>query len=526
MKGRGAADVAINAGLAALYFAAGKLGLSLAFVHASATAVWPPTGIAVAAFLFLGPRVWPGVLIGAFLVNVTTAGSVVSSAGIAIGNTLEGLLAAYLVQRYANGRAAFERLQDVFRFAVLAALVSPVVSATIGVTSLCATGNAQWADFGPIWLTWWLGDAGGALIVAPFLIVWLNDPRRPLPDGRSAFELATFALALALTALVMFGGVSPFTGRAYPTTFLAYPVLVWAAFRFGPRIAATALLTLAAAAIWGTLRGFGPFGTLPPNEALVLLQSFMGVAAVMTLALAAAEVELRRADAEQIAERDEFIAVAAHELKTPITSLGLAVQHLRRETERDSTRADTQLRDSMVTIEQQSQRLGRLVTELLETVRLRAGRMVLDRAPTDMVQVVTKTVRDAQAATARHEIALVAPARLTVNVDSLRFEQVANNLLDNAIKFSPGGGRVEVNLSSPHRGTIRLAVRDHGVGIPPEARPHIFERFYQSEPSERRAGLGLGLYVSRKIVELHGGRIEAEFPEDGGTRIVVSIPAS
>src|SRR5438105_12404182 len=116
--------------LTGVYFVAGKLGLSLAFVHASATAVWPPTGIALAALLLFGPRVWPGVLIGAFLVNLTTAGSAVSSAGIAIGNTLEALLAAYLVNRYAAGRHAFEGLRDVLRFAILAALISPVVRAT------------------------------------------------------------------------------------------------------------------------------------------------------------------------------------------------------------------------------------------------------------------------------------------------------------------------------------------------------------------------------------------------------------
>ena len=526
MKGPRATYVTIVAALVAVYFAAGKLGLSLAFVHASATAVWPPTGIALAAFLFLGPRVWPGVLIGAFLVNVTTAGSVVSSAGIAIGNTLEGLLAAYLVARYANGRAAFERLRDVLRFAVLAALVSPVVSATIGVTSLSLTGYAQWVDFGPIWLTWWLGDAGGALIVAPLLIVWANEARRPLPNGRGSVELAMLAVALALTALVMFGGLSPLTGRAYPTTFLAFPVLVWAAFRFGPRIAATALVALAGAAIWGTLRGFGPFGTLPPNEALVLLQSFMAVAAVMTLALAAAEVELRRAEAEQISERDEFIAVAAHELKTPITSLRLAVQFLRRQAERGETPDRTRLHESLVTIESQSQRLGRLVTELLETVRLQSGRMVLDEKPSDVADMVTKAVRDAQAATSRHRIVLKAPPELKAKLDALRFAQVVSNLLDNAIKFSPEGGRVEVDLSSPSRGAVRLTVRDHGIGIAEADRPRVFERFYQSETGDQRAGLGLGLYVSRQIVELHGGSIEAEFPDDGGTRMVVSIPAS
>ena len=521
MKGRGPADVAIIAGLTAIYFAAGKLGLSLAFVHASATAVWPPTGIALAAFLFLGPRVWPGVLIGAFLVNLTTAGSAVSSAGVAVGNTLEGLLAAYLVNRYANGRQAFERLRDVLRFAILAALVSPVVSATIGVTSLSATGYAQWADFGPIWLTWWLGDAGGALIVAPLLIVWANDPRPAGWDRGRAFELAMFALALAFTVLLVFGGVSPFVGKTYPITFLAFPVLVWAAFRFGPRVATAALLVLSGAAIWGTLRGLGGFGNAPPNEALLMLQAFMGVAAVMTLALAAAEVELRRAEADKVAERDEFIAVAAHELKTPITSLRLAVQLLRREAGRGTAPESERLRDSLLTIESQSQRLGRLVTELLETVRLQAGRVALDKRQVDVVDLVAKAVRDAQATTSRHKIVLAAPPRLRAELDALRFAQVVGNLLDNAIKFSPDGGRVEVELSTPERGLVRLAVRDHGIGIAPQDRSHIFERFYQSQPNDQRAGLGLGLYVSRQIVELHGGRIEAEFPDDGGSRIVV-----
>ena len=518
------ARIAVIAGLAAVYFAAGKLGLSLAFVHVSATAVWPPTGIALAAFLFLGWRVWPGVFVGAFLVNLTTAGSALSSVGIALGNTLEGLLAAQLVARYANGRHAFERPQDVFVFALLAAIVSPVVSATIGVTSLCVTGYAQWSDFGPIWLTWWLGDAGGALIVAPLLIVWANDPRPARLDRARTIELAALGLALALTALGVFGGLSPLAGRSNPTTFLVFPALVWAAFRFGSHIATVALVILSGTSIWSTLHGSGPFASLPTNEGLLLLGAFMGVASVMTLALAAAEGELRRAEAQKIAERDEFIAIAAHELRTPITSLRLAVQHVRRQVAHGTAPEDEKLRDSLLIVESQSQRLGRLVTELLETVRMREGRMTLDIQQADVGDLVGRAVRDAQATTTRHKIVLEAPPRLRAKLDQLRFLQVVNNLLDNAIKFSPDGGRIEVDLSSPTRGALRLAVRDHGIGIEPEDRPHIFERFYQSQPSDQRAGLGLGLYVSREIVERHGGRIEAEFPDDGGVRVVVSLP--
>src|SRR5437870_12464935 len=135
------------------YVVAGKFGLSLAFVHASASPVWPPTGIAFTAFPVLGRRVWPAILVGAFLVNVTTAGSVATSIGIAIGNTLEGRLGAYLVNRLAHGRHAFDRATDIVKFAALAGLLSTMVSATCGVTSLALGGFADWANYGAIWLT-------------------------------------------------------------------------------------------------------------------------------------------------------------------------------------------------------------------------------------------------------------------------------------------------------------------------------------------------------------------------------------
>src|SRR5436309_15511794 len=143
--------------LTGVYFLAGKFGLSLAFVHASASAVWPPTGIALAATLLLGCRVWPALFLGAFLVNVTTAGSVWTSLGIAGGNTLEGLRGAFLVRRFAIGLKVFDRARDIFTFGVLAGLGSTAVCATIGVTSLSLGGYASWERFGAIWLTWWLG---------------------------------------------------------------------------------------------------------------------------------------------------------------------------------------------------------------------------------------------------------------------------------------------------------------------------------------------------------------------------------
>jgi len=156
--------------IAGVYFVAGKVGLTLASVHPSATTVWPPTGIALAATLLLGYRVWPALFAGAFLVNVTTAGSAWTSLGIASGNTLEALLGGWLVTRFANGCQAFDRTRNILTFVALAGLLSPVVSATVGVASLSLGGYVSWEQVGAIWLTWWRGDVVGALVVGAWLL--------------------------------------------------------------------------------------------------------------------------------------------------------------------------------------------------------------------------------------------------------------------------------------------------------------------------------------------------------------------
>ncbi len=292
-----AREVGLLAALAAVYFVAAMLGLRLAFVHASATPVWPNTGLALAAMLILGTRVWPAVLVGAFLANIATAGSVATSLGIAVGNTLEALVGAYLVTRFASGPRAFDRAGDVVRFALLAGIVSTTVSATVGVTSLALGGFARWTDYGPIWLTWWLGDAVGDLVVAPVVLLWYARPFVRWPRGR-ALEAAALLVGLGFVGLIVFGGLFPARVKDYPLEFVCIPFFLWAAVRFRAREAATATLVLSAIAIRGTLLGFGPFVRDAPNESLLLLQAFMGVVSVMTLILAAAVSERKRVEAQ------------------------------------------------------------------------------------------------------------------------------------------------------------------------------------------------------------------------------------
>jgi signal transduction histidine kinase len=225
--------------------------------------------------------------------------------------------------------------------------------------------------------------------------------------------------------------------------------------------------------------------------------------------------------------RDQFLSVAAHELKTPITALRLQAQLMLRDLDRRAAYDAEAVHRALQQIDAQSHKLDRLGKQLLDITRLDGGQLRLEPRTSDLSQIVAEAVASVRATLTPARVRLQLPsAPVLITADALRLEQVVGNLLDNAVRFSPGVGQIEVEVSEAEEGFVRLAVRDHGISIPPDKREHMFERFYQAHRSEHRSGLGLGLYISRRIVELHGGRIMAEFPPEGGTRFVVLLPAA
>jgi signal transduction histidine kinase/integral membrane sensor domain MASE1/CheY-like chemotaxis protein len=316
--------------LAAIYFASAKLGLSLAFVAEQVSAVWPSSGIALAAVLLFGYRAWPGIALGAFMANVTSNEPLLTACGIAAGNTLEAVLAAWLLKRVAGFDNALERMRDAFGLILLAAGLSTMASATIGVVSLCVgqvylpalDRTIQWSDFGGLWWTWWLGDAIGTLVVAPVLLTWASR-RSPLPWHRPAEAVALLAGLFATSWVAYLAGFTSGFGGA-SLAYIVFPFIIWAALRFGQPGTTAVTLVAASIIIWATLNHFGPFSEGPFHERLLLMQVFMGVVAVTALVLGAALAERRRVEAE-LRHSEEGLRSVVEELQTLVNILPVGI---------------------------------------------------------------------------------------------------------------------------------------------------------------------------------------------------------
>lgn len=234
---------------------------------------------------------------------------------------------------------------------------------------------------------------------------------------------------------------------------------------------------------------------------------------------------LARTQAEEaVRARNEFLSVAAHELKTPITSLRVFAELLMRQLDQNGTVEPRRLRMALNTIDQQAHRISRLIDQLLDLSRIEAGRLTLSPEVADVTLLVRLVVDALQVRTTRHTIHVDGAGPMLASVDTLRIEQVLTNLLDNAIKYSPEGGDIDVTVCQPDPEHVEIAVRDHGMGIPSESRARIFDRFFQAREHDSTSGMGLGLYISHQIVELHGGQIAVESPPDGGSRFTVLLP--
>ena len=308
------AQVLVILAVAAAYFVTARLGLLFAMPGGHVTPVWPPSGLALAAMFIFGRRIWPGIWLGSFAANlwgflhgsapVPLAVSILVAAGIAAGGAATAWLGAELLRRFVGAGNPIERVRDVCAFMGLGGVIACLLSATNGVAWLCLGGFAPWSAYGPVWLTWWLGDTAGVFVFAPLLLAWCVPaaiPQRP----RRVEAGVCFALLLAVSYSVFVGDPAlAFSGRHF--TFVIIPFLVWPALRFGQRGAATAALAVACLAVWGTIHGRGPFDLPTRNESLLVLELFLSVVSLTALCIAAVVSEQSHAEAGRQTVLDEL----------------------------------------------------------------------------------------------------------------------------------------------------------------------------------------------------------------------------
>jgi signal transduction histidine kinase len=554
------------AGLAVAYVLSARLGLALGPGWTRASPAWPPAGLALAAMLLLGWQAWPGVALGAFLESATgpVAGPasrlvlVAASAGVALGNTIEALAGAWLVRRFAGGRAALERPRSIFRFLALGALLSTVIGPALSVGSLSLARLLGGQNPGSLWFAWWLADGVSVVVVTPLLLAWGTRPF-PLMDRKRMTELVAVQLLLGALCLVFFGGwLAAKTGPVLPA-YLLVPILLWPALRLGQTGATLTIFVFWCLALIGTARGLDPLAVGEWSPSMFPLQAFIGVSAVMALVLAANVTqhakEVRRLNAElerRVSERtaqleamnkelEAFSYSVSHDLRAPLRSiLGFSEVLL----ERYASQLDASGQGFLRRACESCQQMDNLIQDLLKLSRV--GRSEMRRQPVNL-SALAESIADGlrKAEPDRPADFLIAP-NLCAQGDERLLRVALDNLLRNAWKFTrykprasiqfgtvanPGGqdarptrGRAPIQLGTVANPQFAFFVRDNGAGFDMARAGKLFGVFQRLHSASEFPGSGVGLATVQRIINRHGGLAWAVAAPDQGATFFFTLP--
>jgi len=527
------------AAIGVIYFALAKGGLALASIHPSATPIWPPTGVALAAVLLWGYRTWPAIFAAAVIANATTAGSVATAIAIATGNSLEAVVGAYLINRWSRGCNTFSTPNSVAKFALICFVIATPISASIGLTSLATAGYIEWTNFANAWVTWWLGDVAGALVIAPVIVLWASSHYHAFNRNEFLETVGVLATAAAV-GLIAFSPLIEQTPSRDPLGFLAILPMLWAALRRGPRDTATVALVLAGITIWGTLTGGGPFTTADLNVSFLLVLMFLISITVPSLLLSAdvevrkkaeeslrrAQIELERKVAERtrelelaIAAKSRFLAMASHDLRQPLHALGLFVAQLRTPLKSRERTKTIELVDAT------RKEMDEMFNSLLDISRLDAGILTPKITEFPIARLLQKIETRFDQATREKDLRLrVRRSDAWVRSDAMLLERILLNLVSNAVRYTLRGGII---VGCRRRGEmLRIEVWDSGPGIPEDQKQNIFGEFFQltAPDRSRSGGLGLGLAIVDRLRLLLNHQIDLASTVGRGSRFAILVP--
>ena len=514
--------------VALAYWFAARASLGLALVHGQVTPIWPPTGIALVAMLIFGRRVWPAVFLAALAVNLPIGPSPLGATVIAVGNTLAPLTAAAFLG-LTGFRIELDRLRDAASIIILGALVAMTISATTGTAVLVLSGVVPTDSALPTWAVWWTGDAMGVLLVAPFLLSLLPSLGSPTPTWRQAPELVGLLLGVGILTFVLFQ-------NRLRLEYLVFPLIMLAAWRFRLRGATPAALIASGVAIWSAVHGTGPFATETLVEKMITLQVFNVCVAITSLLLAAFVVARERTEemtrlyvsataASQT--KSTFLDMAAHELLTPLTVVAGYLSLLSGGTVGSPPEA---WETPLGIVLSKTFEMEKIVDDLVNASQLEVTGQLLEREVLDLRSIVDEAVERVRprADLLGAEVTVeLPPDPVPVEADASRLGRVLDDLINNALTYTIRTPRVVIGLSTKSRRAI-LRVTDNGVGIPESERERIFDRLYRiPDPQVVVPGIGLGLYICRRLVESFGGSVAVESSTTGaGTVFAIRLPLS
>lgn len=532
-----AAGLTQVAGVALIYFLGARLGLTYAVVEGVVSLVWPPSGIALVAMLHFGRGVWPGVVAGSLLANLSGGTPFTVAALIAAGATLEALAGLHLLRRRADFHPSLDRRRDVLALLVFAALAAPLVSAFVGVGALLAGALIPFAEAPATWLRWWLGDMMGVLVVAPPLLVVLSHRRPTLPLAKLG-EMLALAVSIGAIGSLIFGAAELAGHGYYPASLAMFPFLIWAALRFDHWGASMATLAVSIIAIWGTSAGTGPFAAASAVDSLLRWCTYINVFAMTGLLLAASHAEAQRALAALLESHQE--------LENRVSARTAQLQRINADLQAEMTQRRLLERRLTALDDEQKRTIGRelhdslgqqLTSIALHGASLQhslradarpeadnAGRLVqLVREAIEMTRCIARGLHPAALesgglAAALHELVQntrtlggvscelhVAPGtRIDDPVAALNLYRIAQEALNNALKYSRAR-RVWIALEA-HADVQQLSIGDDGIGF---------------DPARAANNPGLGLHNLRHRATLLGGTLSIAPNAQGGTTVAV-----
>ena len=522
--------VLLNLAVSAGYVVSGYAGLKLAFVGHLVTLFWPPSGLAFAAVWLGGLRLLPGVWLGAFVTNLIVSDNWLLAAEIGLGSMGAMLAANVALREWLSQHASTGEFGRVLLF-ILVALGSTMISATIGTWAVAQNSiidQSVWLT----WLVWWLGDAMGVLIIAPPVLLWKTLENARL-SWNTILEISLLTIvAVAILTIPIVADQPVWASELGKLSTLL--ISLWAGVRFGLNGPAWMLPLIAAGTIGATLLHAGPFerGDFYENFTLVHLHLF--TVSLAGMLLAATFADLRRATglaikAREIADeaaagRVRLLQMVSHDLRTPLAGILAVLQTF----ERGSLSPEQR---HLIGLGLRAGRtLTTLIMDILEAARADAGRITLVLAPFSPAACLSDIADLCRPAASDKDIVIELSCSSRVPAvmmgDQLRFEQAVSNLVVNAVTYTERGRVcITADWDSLGSGGLVVEVADTGPGVDPKHVPRMFEAFaFNDQPASNSAGLGLGLYICRRLTELMGGSIHYALEPAGGSRFRVTLP--